>query len=71
MDLDKGGERVRHARQKCVDGKEKLARGLKGLIIYPVSGNLSGGPKGVTDAQMKIAYCLMDELRNVIGAWRL
>jgi hypothetical protein len=71
VDLDKGGSRVQPARQKCIEGKEHLARGLKGTLIYPVSGNLSNAPKGATDAQMKIVYCLMDELNNVVGAWRL
>jgi RNA polymerase sigma factor (sigma-70 family) len=71
VDFDRGGARVQPARKKCVAGKEKLARGLEGLIIYPVSGNLSQAPEGVTPAQMKIAFCLMDALKNVLGAWRL
>jgi RNA polymerase sigma factor (sigma-70 family) len=71
VDFDKGGARVQAARGKCIAGKEKLFRALKGLTIWPVSGNLSGAPKEATRAQMKIAYCLMDELKNVIGAWRL
>jgi RNA polymerase sigma factor (sigma-70 family) len=68
--IAKGGERVLEARRKCVGSKEKLASGLSGIVITPVVGTLSGGKK-LSKPQEKILYCLMDELKGMVGSWKL